>query len=317
MDRFDGFPHVMRSQQFSRKWLEEKLFPLTDNMEKIFKHRGCDILKGKTMVCLFWEPSTRTRMSFEFAIDYLGGKVVFSTENARQFSSGAKGETLAHTLEVINRYRPDVIVLRYDRDIGSEIAMDISKTPVINGGDRNPGQHPTQGLLDLFTIKKRFGTVDGLTISMVGDLTNGRTVRSLCYLLGKFNGVSINLVSPDNARMKDDVKEYLEKHEIAFKELSDLRQVAATSDVVYQTRTQKECGSSIDRQDFSNGYFIVNKEIVDMTRQNAIIMHPLPIDGEITSEVDNHQKAVYLTDQVDNGLFVRMALLKMILDPDS
>jgi aspartate carbamoyltransferase catalytic subunit len=312
MDHFDGWPHIVCAQQFSRKWLEEEFLPLTDQMQKIVDIGGCASLEGRRMVSFFYQPSTRTRMSFEMAMDYLGGRVVFSSENAGEFSSAKKGETLADTFLVINRYRPDVIVIRYDHDIGARFAADVSRAPVISAGDREPGQHPTQALLDLRTISKRRGSIDGLKIAMVGDLDKGRTVRSLCYLLGKFNGIQIHFISPHNTRMGEDIKMYLRKHEVPFAEHTDLRVVAPDVDVVYQTRAQTECGTSLDR---SEGYFIVDRTVTGLMKKDAIIMHPLPRVDEITTDVDSDPRAVYLTEQIDSGLFTRMALLKMILAP--
>ncbi len=309
---FDGWPHVIESQQFSRKWLEGEFLPLADEMQAIVNNRGCEILRGKRMVSLFYQPSTRTRMSFELAMDYLGGIVVFSSENAGEFSSAKKGETLKDTFIVINRYRPDVIVIRYDHEIGASFAAEVSTAPILNAGDREPGQHPTQALLDLRTIFKRRGSIDGLKIAMVGDLLNGRTVRSLSYLLGKFDGVEIYYVSPLNAAMRDDVKEYLHRHNVKFAESTDLRVVASEVDAIYQTRVQIECGTLFDK---SVGYFVIDQIILDLMKRDAIVMHPLPRVDEITSEVDNDPRAVYLTDQIDSGLFTRMALLKMILTP--
>jgi len=309
---FDGWPHIIEAQQFSRDWLEQEFLPLTDEMEGIISARGCKMLEGKRMVSLFYQPSTRTRMSFEMAMDYLGGSVVFSTENAREFSSAKKGETLRDTFLVINRYRPDVIVIRYDKEIGAKFAAEVSRAPVLNAGDREPGQHPTQALLDLRTIFKRRGAIDGLRIAMVGDLVNGRTVRSLSYLLGKFNGVRIFYVSPPNTRMLGDVKEYLGRHGVEYTELTDLREVAELVDVIYQTRAQLECGTVLNKSD---GYFVVDPPILDLMRKDTIVMHPLPRVDEITTDVDNDPRAVYLTDQVDSGLLTRMALLKMILAP--
>ncbi|MBI2054385.1 MAG: aspartate carbamoyltransferase [Candidatus Staskawiczbacteria bacterium] len=316
LKKFDGWPHVIYAQQFSREWLEQGFFPLTDEMEKIFEAGGCDILKNKRMISFFYEPSTRTRASFEFAMDYLGGRVVFSTENAREFSSAKKGEIFTDTVKVLNRYRPDAVAVRYDQEIGAEIAARVSQVPIINAGDRHPGQHPTQGLLDLRTILKLLSRIDGVSIAMVGDLTNGRTVRSLSYLLGKFSNVKIYFVSPETVKMKEDVKDYLRRHGIWFTELTDLRDVASLVDVIYQTRTQKECGSSFDRKDHNLGYFIVDKTILNLMKRDAIIMHPLPKVDEITPEVDEDPRAVYLTHQIDSGLFTRMALLKMIVSPD-
>jgi aspartate carbamoyltransferase catalytic subunit len=309
---FDRWPHIVCAQQFSRKWLEEEFLPLTDQMQKIVDIGGCSSLEDKRMVSFFYQPSTRTRMSFEMAMDYLGGRVVFSSENAGEFSSAKKGETLADTFRVINRYRPDVIVIRYDHDIGARFAADVSRAPVISAGDREPGQHPTQALLDLRTIYKRRGSIDGLKIAMVGDLDKGRTVRSLCYLLGKFKGIQIYFISPHNTRMGEDIKMYLRKHEVPFAEHTDLRVVAPDVDVVYQTRAQAECGTLLDR---SEGYFIVDGIITSLMKKDAIIMHPLPRVDEITTDVDSDPRAVYLTGQIDSGLFTRMALLKMILTP--
>ena len=163
--RFDGYPHIVCAQQFSRGWIEEEFLPLTDVMQDHVNNGGCDILEGKRMITFFYEPSTRTRASFEFAMDYLGGKVVFSSDNAGEFSSASKGETLTDTIRVINCYRPDVIVLRYNGEIGAEFAAKVSRAPIISAGDRAPGQHPTQALLDLRTIFKRRGSTPGLTAS--------------------------------------------------------------------------------------------------------------------------------------------------------
>jgi aspartate carbamoyltransferase catalytic subunit len=328
--RFDNWPHIISAKQFSREWIENEFLPLTDEMQVLFNNKGCEVLRGKRMVLLFYQPSTRTKMSFEMAMDYLGGKVVFSSENAGEFSSAKKGETLRDTFRVINRYRPDVVVIRYDKEIGydkqkgAEFAATVSLVPIINAGDRAPekvddigdaGQHPTQALLDLRTIFKRRGIIDGLKIAMVGDLKNGRTVRSLSYLLGKFKNVEIDFVSPDSTKMAAGVKEYLTRHHVKFRELTDLREVASNVDAVYQTRTQTECGASLDRSDRSIGYFIVDKTILDLMKKEAIIMHPLPRVDEITPDVDDDPRAVYLTEQIDSGLLTRMALLKMILAP--
>lgn len=322
--RFDGWPHVICSQQFSRSWLENQLFPEARCMKPVVKRGGCSILRHRRAISFFYQSSSRTAGSLAMAMDFLGGRVVFSTENAREFSSASKGETLSDTIRVLNRYEPDVIFLRYDREIGAEIAAGVSSVPIINAGDRQPadrpqsqfsGQHPTQAFLDLFTIQERFGHIDGIKIAMVGDLINGRTVRSLSYLLGKFKGVEIYFVSPKKAGMRDDVMKYLNEHGVRFEELCDLRRVAPTVDVIYQTRTQKECGTQFDRNDHDLGYFIVDREVVDSMKRHAIVMHPLPRVDEITPEVDDDPRSVYLTDQIDSGLFTRMALLKMILAP--
>jgi aspartate carbamoyltransferase catalytic subunit len=313
--QFDGWPHVICAQQFSREWLEKVFLPLADEMEHVFDLGGCNVLKGKRMVSLFYQPSTRTRMSFEMAMDYLGGKVVFSSENAGEFSSAKKGETLRDSFLVINRYRPDVIVIRYNGQMSPDFVAQFSRAPVLSGGDREPGQHPTQALLDLRTIFKRRGSIDGLKIAMVGDLDKGRTVRSLSYLLGKFKDVEIFFVSPSKMRMGEDVKGYLIKHGVRFTEWLDLRRVAPNVDVIYQTRTQEECGTSLNRQDHSIGYFLVNKEVAASMKLDAMILHPLPRNDEIPTDVDDDPRSAYIADQIDSGLFTRMALLKLILAP--
>jgi aspartate carbamoyltransferase catalytic subunit len=303
--------HVIEAQQFSRRWLEEKLFPLANEMEKIVRRGGTNILAGKRMVTFFYEPSTRTRASFEMAMDFLGGKVVFSTENARQFSSVAKGETIEDTMRVLSAYRPDVIVLRSDEEGMAKRAVEFSPVPIINAGD-GIGQHPTQALLDLYTIQKEIGRIAGISIAMVGDLARGRTVRSLSYLLGKFPDVKIYFVSPEVAQMRDDIKDYLKKHRIWFTEERDLRAVAPKVDVIYQTRTQKERGELLLKYEKNPGFYAVNQEVLDSMKRDAIIMHPLPRVDEITPEVDRDPRAAYFR-QAENGLYVRMALLKILL----
>jgi len=312
---FDGWPHVICAQQFSREWLEGEFLPLADEMEAIVNNRGCEVLKGKRMVSFFYQPSTRTRMSFEMSMDYMGGRVVFSSENAGEFSSAKKGETFEDTIKVINRYRPDVIVIRYNHEIGAERAAKVSAAPILNAGDRDPGQHPTQALLDLRTIFKRRGAIDGLHIAMVGDLRNGRTARSLSYLLGKFKGIAIDFVAPEPLQMLPDVKEYLLRHNVSFRGSNDLCEVAEAVDVIYQTRTQTECGADFGRGNRTLGLFLVNETVLGLMKKDAIVMHPLPRVDEITTDVDDDPRAVYLTEQIDSGLYTRMALLKMILAP--
>ncbi len=299
--------HIVEAQQFSREWLEREFFPLTERMEAVFKGGGSSILPGEKMITLFYEPSTRTRASFEMAMDYLGGRVVFSTENARQFSSAKKGETLEDTIRVLNRYHPDVIVLRYDQEGGAKEAARVSDAAVINAGDGS-GQHPTQALLDIFTIHKRLGSIDGISVAMVGDLLNGRTVRSLCYLLAKFKDVRVYFVSPEQIRMKEDIKEYLQRKGVFFEEHFCLTEVINGVDVVYQTRVQDERGAVVDVSDF-----IIDIEMASSMKRDAVIMHPLPRRVEIAPEVDQDRRAVYLTDQIDSGIITRMAELVMLL----
>ena len=302
--------HVIEAQQFDREWLENKFFPLAKEMEEIAVSGGSQsLLAGKRMVTFFYEPSTRTRCSFEIAMDMLGGRVVFSTENAGEFSSAAKGETIEDTMRVVSGYLPHVIVLRSYEEGMAERASKVSMASIINAGD-GKGQHPTQALLDLYTIWKEIGRISEISIAMVGDLLNGRTVRSLSYLIGKFKNVKIYFVSPESLRMRDDIKEYLRRHDIWFTEDVDLRNVVSKVDVVYQTRTQKERGALVTEQEISA--YIIGENTLEMMKDEAIVMHPLPRVGEILLEVDKDHRAAYFR-QAQNGLFVRMALLLMLL----
>ena len=307
---------IVEAQRFDRETLDN-IFKITSSMEELVKRNACEpILEGKIMVSLFYEASTRTRLSFESAMTRLGGKVI-GTENAKEFSSKAKGESLEDTIKVVSGYG-DVIVLRYYKKGGAKRAQRFSRVPIINAGDGN-GQHPTQALLDLYTIKKVFGEIKGLNIGLVGDLANGRTVRSLCYFLAKhFPGNKIFLVSPKEVRMKKDIKDYLNKYQVVWEEVEakDILEIVGDLDVFYQTRVQQERFGD-DRKKLEKVkrealHLIINGKITRRMKKNAIIMHPLPRNEEICYSVDKNIRAKYF-EQADNGLYIRMALLSMIL----
>ncbi len=301
--------HVITSQQFDRGLLQ-RVFALAREMEDVVARGGDDRLRRRVMATLFYEPSTRTRLSFESAMYHLGGHVI-TTENAREFSSGAKGETVEDTIRIVNGYA-DVIVIRHYESGAAARAAAVSDVPVLNAGD-GPGQHPTQALLDLYTIERELGKLDGLRVAMVGDLANGRTVRSLCYLLSKYPGTRLYFVAPDVVRMKDDIKAHLREHAIVFEEVSDLEEVAPQVDVIYQTRIQKErFGDRAADYERAQGIYIINRRILNLMRADAIVMHPLPRVGEITPDVDSDPRAAYFR-QARNGLYVRMALLTLVL----
>jgi aspartate carbamoyltransferase catalytic subunit len=305
--------HVVESQQFDRALLE-KVFSLAAAMEGVVRSGGNDELRGRIMASLFYEPSTRTRLSFEAAMLRLGGEVL-GTESAGQFSSVAKGETLEDTIQIISAYS-DVIVLRHFEIGASKRAAAVSPVPVINAGD-GPGQHPTQALLDLYTIQKELGRIDGLSIAMVGDLANGRTVRSLSYLLSKFDGVELVFVAPPAVAIGHDIKAHLDERGTTFRETADLDAVLPEVDVVYQTRIQKErFGSAIEEYRRVSGVYVMDAVAMDRLRPDAILMHPLPRVGEISPEVDADPRAAYFR-QARNGLYIRMALLRMLLRPAS
>jgi aspartate carbamoyltransferase catalytic subunit len=305
--------HVIEPQDFNRETIEE-IFLIASEMENIVKSPS-DILRGKIMATFFYEPSTRTRLSFEAAMKRLGGTTI-STEDAREFSSVSKGETLEDSIRIVSGYS-DVIVLRYDKIGGAERARKFSSVPIINAGD-GAGQHPSQALLDLYTIKKRFGRLEGLKIAMVGDLTNGRTVRSLCYFLAKhYPNNEIYFLSPEEVKMKDDIKEYLNKHNVKWQELFSFDpDILKIIDVNYHTRIQEERFKDnlqiLEKVRKKAEEFIINGKTLEIMNENLIIMHPFPRVFEISYEVDNDPRAYYF-EQAKNGLYVRMALLKMIL----
>ncbi len=299
--------HVVESQQFSRSLLEE-LFARAEEMKRE-PHRFMGRLDGRVMAALFYEPSTRTRLSFEAAMLRLGGSAM-GTDNAREFSSAAKGERLEDTIRIVSGYA-DVIVLRHNEQGAARRAAAVSSVPVINAGD-GAGQHPTQALLDLYTIKDELNRIDGVRIAMVGDLANGRTVRSLTYLLSKFKDVKVWFVAPPAVRMGDDLKAHLDEHRVPWVETEDLNAVLPEVDVVYMTRIQKERFTDPDAYSAVKGVYRIDERALGLMRKYAIVMHPLPRVDEIDPAVDTDPRAAYFR-QARNGLHIRMALLDKLL----
>lgn len=303
--------HIVESQQFTLPMLTE-LFERSREMEKVLKRGGTQDYSQKIMASLFYEPSTRTRFSFESAMLRLGGKVI-TTEQAAQFSSASLGETLDDTIRVVNDYA-DVIVLRHNEVGGASRAAAVSGVPVINAGEGKGGQHPTQALLDIYTIFNEVNTLDGLKIAMVGNLADGRTVRSLSYLLGKFERVRIWFVAPEGLQMKEDILEYLEERDIWYSVEPDLRKILPEVNVVYVTRIERERfeGSDRDFEQLTRRYFF-DASTMQKLPAHAIVMHPLPRSSEIGQEVDADRRAAYFR-QTRNGVIVRMALLAWVLE---
>ncbi|HLQ60872.1 MAG TPA: aspartate carbamoyltransferase [Candidatus Acidoferrales bacterium] len=299
--------HVVESQQFSRGLLEE-LFDRTDSIRRE-PHRASGRLAGRLLAALFYEPSTRTRLSFEAAMLRLGGRTM-GTDNAREFSSAAKGETLEDTIRIVSGYA-DVIVLRHYEEGAAKRAAAVSDVPIINAGD-GPGQHPTQALLDLYTLRDELGRIDGLRVAMVGDLANGRTVRSLTYLLSKYRDVELYFVAPPQVGMRDDIKEHLDEHGLRWQETQDLDRVLPKVDVVYMTRIQKERFPDPEAYLELKGVYRMDAEAMRRLPEQAIVMHPLPRVDEIAPEVDADRRAAYFR-QARNGLHIRMALLDLVL----
>ena len=299
--------HFIESQQLDKQTIFS-LFKKADELERSNKK----MLSKKILATLFYEPSTRTRLSFESAMLKLGGNII-STENAKEFSSAIKGESLEDTIRVISSYA-DVIVLRHFEEGAAKVAASVSYVPIINGGDGS-GQHPTQALLDIYTIWKEIGRIENLTVVMVGDLKHGRTVRSLCYLLGKFKGIKIIFVAPKHLLIKDDIKGYLKRHNVEFEEQTELDRYLPKADVVYMTRIQKERMSNEEYQSAKEMYSITD-ESLKLLNKNARLLHPLPHIEEIKLSLKTEQedKRVAYFRQAKNGLYIRMALLSYLLE---
>lgn len=299
------YSNIYESQQFTLPFLERIFELATAIREDASKYQ----LPGKVLATLFYEPSTRTRLSFESAMLRLGGSVI-STEMAKEFSSHSKGETLEDSIKVVANYA-DIIALRHHEIGAAKRAAGASSVPVINAGD-GAGQHPTQALLDLYTIVSKFGQIDGLTIAMVGDLLYGRTTRSLCYLLGRFFKVKLIFVAPPICGMGGDITTFLTEHDVPWTEESDLASVVAQADCIYMTRVQKERFLDMDAYGEAAARYSIDAELMKLAKPSAIVMHPLPRLAEISTDTDDDPRMVFF-EQAGNGLWVRMALIYLLL----
>lgn len=304
--------HILRSQQFDRPLLET-LFSRADDFRKAKGNIPItDRLKGGIFYGLYYGPSTRTRISFDTAAAKLG-LIPITTDNAGVFSSAAKGETLEDTIRVCCGYSPRAIVLRYHEEGGAERAAAVSSVPIINAGD-GPGQHPTQALIDLFTILTERGSLDDMLITIGGDPAYGRAVRSLAYLLAKFNNVRVRFVSPETLRVSADIRDYLNRHNVPFEELNDASDAVRDADVVYWTRIQKEwlpkdSAAAVDMRE----QYRVTPALMNEMKPKAILMHPLPRVDEISHTVDADPRAKFFL-QAEYGLYLRMALLEWVTE---
>jgi aspartate carbamoyltransferase catalytic subunit len=298
---------ILSVNQFSRKDLEF-IFGVAHEMRIMVERIGTfDLLKGKILANLFYEPSTRTSSSFTSAMERLGGSVI--PINEVHYSSVAKGESLPDTVRTLECYA-DVIVLRHPEIGSAALAAQYARKPIINAGD-GVGEHPTQALLDLFTIVEELGQVDGLTVTMLGDLKYGRTVHSLARLLSQF-AVRINYVSPDILRMPEEIINELAEKGVPQQESALLEPVLAETDVLYVTRVQKERFADLGTYESVKGAYVITPATLAAAKERMIVMHPLPRVGEISMEVDDDPRAAYFR-QMGYGLFVRMALLAMVL----
>jgi aspartate carbamoyltransferase len=300
---------IISVKQFSHGDLEY-IFGVAHEMRGMVERVGTfDLLKGKILANLFYEPSTRTSSSFTSAMERLGGSVI--PINEVRYSSVTKGESLADTVRTLECYA-DVIVLRHPETGSAAIAAQAARKPVINAGD-GVGEHPTQALLDTFTIFEELGAgqVDGMTVTMLGDLKYGRTVHSLARLLSLYR-VKINYVSPEILRMPKEVMDEVAARGNPQAEFSRLEDVLPDTDVLYVTRVQKERFEDPAEYEKVRGAYVIDPQVMKAAKEDMIVMHPLPRVGEISPDFDDDPRAAYFR-QMEYGLYVRMALLAMVL----
>ena len=295
--------HILSARDFTR----EEIDFILEIGKKMVNNKYSKLLDNKIMAALFFEPSTRTRLSFESAMLRLGGKVIgFQT---RDVSSVKKGESIADTIRTVENYS-DVIVIRHPLEGVARMAAKFSSIPIINGGSGS-AEHPTQALLDLFTIKEECGTIDGLNIGLCGDLKYGRTVHSLAYLFSNYN-INLYLISPASLKMRFRITDWLYDKKMKFKETEKFKEILPILDILYMTRIQEERFLEPEEYEKVKDVYILTKKDLDNTKENLRLMHPLPRVGEISPDIDKSPKAIYFK-QMKYGLYLRMALLALVL----
>lgn len=297
--------HILSSSQFTPEDIAGILSRAKEMESQVKTASVKKLLQDKVIACIFFEPSTRTRLSFETASLRLGASVI-SAENAAENSSAHKGETTEDTARIVGSYADAIIMRHYEPGAARAAAAVISK-PVINAGD-GANEHPSQGLLDLYTIQKEHGRLENLTIAFVGDLKNSRTLHSLLPMITRYPGNTFYFVSPNSLRVQDEYTKELSAKNIAFFETEDLEAALKVADVVYMTRVQKERFENDAEYDLVKDRFLLKKDHLALMKADAIIMHPLPRVNEIDHAIDLDKRAAYFR-QAENGLYVRMALL--------
>ncbi len=294
--------HILSCKQFTKQSLEELLDLAKDIKENPSKYKNA--LDGKIVAPIFFEPSTRTRLSFETAALRLGAKLI-ATENA-QNSSTKKGESLKDTIRILNGYA-DCIVMRHNEDDSAEVAASVSKVPILNAGSGKK-DHPSQSLLDIFTIREKRGKIYGTKIAILGDLVYGRTIHSLLELLTLYEGIEVWGLSKECFRLPNRYKEMLQAHNIKYHECSGFDELPRDIDVLYHTRIQSERFEG----DFGKEEFVINKSVLSKFLQNTMVMHPLPRLNEISEDIDDDPRAVYF-EQAHNGVPIRMAMYLTVM----
>ncbi|HMD88702.1 MAG TPA: aspartate carbamoyltransferase [Anaerolineaceae bacterium] len=298
---------ILDGAQFSREEIDYVMALADDFRGQIKNKPAVDLMKGYVLATLFFEPSTRTRLSFETAMHRLGGNVIgFSSAES---TSTAKGETLADTIRTVDQYA-DIIAMRHPQIGSAKEAAAVAEAPVLNGGD-GAGQHPTQALLDLYTIKHERGKIDGTTIVLCGDLKNGRTVHAGVEMYKHYN-CKIILVAPEELKMPEALVKKLRDHGVQVEETTNLEAALAKGDVLYMTRIQKERFADPAEYERLKNSYILTREMVERVNPQLTIMHPLPRVNEITTDVDSLPTAAYFR-QVGNGVFIRMALIASVM----
>jgi len=297
---------VLRADQFKPEEIDLIMETARGYEQALSEGKVLDVMRGKVLSTLFYEPSTRTRLSFETAMLRLGGQVISVAE--AKSSSAAKGESLRDTIKTVEGYA-DVIVLRHPQTGAAQEAAAATNKPILNAGD-GAGQHPTQSLLDLYTILKEQGKVDGLTIALAGDLKNGRTVHSLADLLGNYN-VNFIFVSPEALRMPVEIVSRLKERGIGITETEDLNEGLRACDVLYMTRIQRERFDDPSEYDRLKDAYVLTRVMLEDAKPGFTIMHPLPRVNEIATDVDSYDGAAYFR-QAANGIPIRMALLALV-----
>lgn len=295
--------HILSARDFTR----EEIDFIIEIGKKMANNKYSKLLDDKIMATLFFEPSTRTRLSFESAMLRLGGKVIGFT--SRDVSSVKKGESIADTIRTVENYS-DIIIIRHPLEGVARMAAKFSSIPIINGGSGS-AEHPTQALLDLFTIKEECGTIDGLNIGLCGDLKYGRTVHSLAYLFSNYN-LNLYLISPASLKMRFRITDWLYDKKMKFKETEKFKEILPILDILYMTRIQEERFLEAEEYEKVKDVYVLTKKDLDNTKENFRLMHPLPRVGEISPDIDKSPKAIYFK-QMKYGLYLRMALLALVL----
>jgi len=297
---------ILHGAQFTREEIERVMEAAADMRQKLEEARSLDLMKGHVLGALFFEPSTRTRLSFETAMERLGGSVVgFASAGT---SSSAKGESLADTIRTVDQY-VDVIAMRHPQIGSAKIAAEAAEAPVLNGGD-GAGQHPTQALLDIFTVQSERGQVDGNTIALCGDLKYGRTVHAGVELYKHYE-CKLIFVAPERLRMPPEITARLREQGATVEETTDLEAAMEEATVLYMTRIQKERFDDPAEYERLKGSYVLTREMVERINPDLTVMHPLPRINEIAGDVDDLPGAAYFR-QAQNGIFTRMALIALV-----